>query len=49
VPPGKWRRIVDSAEMRWLGPGTATRHLVEQHSVMISPQSFAAFQQEEGL
>jgi maltooligosyltrehalose trehalohydrolase len=44
---GRWKKIIDSAEQRWFGPGSALPQVVERkQQAQISPQSFALYEKE---
>ena len=46
LPPGAWRKIVDSSEEEWLGPGSRLPERLEggRASVTLRPQSVAAYE-----
>lgn len=41
LPPGKWRRLVDSADQRWRGPGAIADELLQGGDSMISVGGWA--------
>ena len=45
IPAGSWARLVDSAEQRWRGPGSATPETFSEGQVELTlrPKSFALF------
>jgi maltooligosyltrehalose trehalohydrolase len=46
VPRGKWRKLFDSADAVWLGPGTATPELIsadQEFDLNLRPKSFCVF------
>jgi maltooligosyltrehalose trehalohydrolase len=46
---GCWRKLLDSAQERWLGPGSRAPSIFEGgQSVMISPLSFVAYTSADG-
>jgi len=50
VPSGEWKKIVDTSEERWLGPGASLPTRVEsKQELTISPLSFAIYEMERGL
>jgi maltooligosyltrehalose trehalohydrolase len=47
VPTGRWGKIIDSSEKRWMGPGSLTPKLCENgRSVTIRALSFALYEKE---
>jgi len=49
VPAGRWRRLLDSAEERWQGPGTKTPEEFESKGdveLVLQPHSFVLFAKE---
>jgi maltooligosyltrehalose trehalohydrolase len=49
VPAGSWRRLLDSADERWLGDGSATPNLLRsegQVTIFLGPDAFALFVKE---
>jgi maltooligosyltrehalose trehalohydrolase len=47
-PPGKWRKILDSAETKWMGNGSILPEKINLASqeLSIKPHSFVVYQQE---
>jgi maltooligosyltrehalose trehalohydrolase len=47
LPPGRWRKVLDSSEERWRGPGAVCPDLVdsagEEIAVELAPSSLALF------
>lgn len=46
LPPGNWRKKLDSADTRWLGPGSKTPDSLnpeDESSLTLGPQSFVLF------
>ena len=51
VAPGRWRKRLDSAEPRWLGPGTRLPETLESAgdvSLTLAPRSVAVYARGEG-
>ncbi len=47
LPSGLWRKLIDSAEEKWLGQGSILpEKLTGEAQLTMSPQSFALYQQE---
>lgn len=47
LPPGRWKKIADSADPLWLGPGSlAPGHLGKTQAIDLSPSSFSVYQTE---
>jgi maltooligosyltrehalose trehalohydrolase len=47
LPKGRWKKIVDSSEKRWQGPGSVIPKTWESGaSTTIKPLSFAVFEEE---
>lgn len=47
-PGGIWRKILDSAEQKWMGSGSKMpEKLIHEQEVTISPQSFALYELEK--
>ncbi|MBN1142540.1 MAG: DUF3459 domain-containing protein, partial [Deltaproteobacteria bacterium] len=46
-PPGPWFKLLDSADRRWLGPGSVLpEHLEEPQVLILAPLSAALFRRE---
>jgi len=46
LPQGKWRKLIDSAEQRWSGPGSEAPAEIESNgeiSLALSPKSFVVY------
>lgn len=51
LPPGRWRKLLDSAEERWRGPGSPTPAMLDSErelSLAFPPEAFALFIKVEG-
>jgi len=47
LPGERWKKIVDSADRLWLGPGAlASEYLVEAQTIDLGPSSFSLYQTE---
>ncbi|MFP4081851.1 MAG: malto-oligosyltrehalose trehalohydrolase [Candidatus Aminicenantes bacterium] len=47
-PQGKWRKILDSSDEKWMGPGTRLPEITEgEQSLAVNPLSISAYQMEE--
>ena len=47
LPNGRWRRLVDSADRKWLGPGSTTPEVGEETNRMVlRPSSLVLYQRE---
>jgi len=49
-PPGKWQKLVDSAEKKWHGPGSLAPEVIQAEgevSLTLAPQSFILFSRRE--
>jgi maltooligosyltrehalose trehalohydrolase len=45
VPKGKWKKLIDSSEKKWMGPGSLLpKEIEEQKELNISPLSFALYE-----
>jgi maltooligosyltrehalose trehalohydrolase len=47
LPPGRWRKLLDSADAKWLGPGTTVSEVVsaeENFDLSLQPKSLCLFQ-----
>lgn len=52
MPAGAWQKLLDSAEKRWLGPGSPAPETLTasgEVSLTLSPQAFVLFAQTRGL
>jgi maltooligosyltrehalose trehalohydrolase len=52
VPAGRWRKLLDSSEQRWLGGGGSTPQLLESGgaaSVKLNPRSVVSYRREQEL
>ncbi|MGV2828573.1 malto-oligosyltrehalose trehalohydrolase [Myxosarcina sp. GI1(2024)] len=46
IPQGKWQKLLDSSEAKWMGDGTSLPQAIELNSeLIIQPQSIAIYQQ----
>jgi maltooligosyltrehalose trehalohydrolase len=47
LPKAGWKKIIDSAEERWMGPGSSMPHRIDQEKELsIKPLSFALYELE---
>jgi maltooligosyltrehalose trehalohydrolase len=47
LPYGRWRRLLDSADRKWLGPGSATPEVAEgTNRMVLRPTSLLLYQKE---
>ena len=51
LPAGRWKKILDSAEQRWLGPGSLLPEEVESNGrieLPVTPQTVVVLGRDDG-